>query len=180
MNTKDYLKKIAIHTCIYFTGATLLLIYIYFLFSASSGIHPLAQLLILPFSLLFALANVQFQHATIKIAWRVVIHYALTVGGMFCLLYLPNKAPGATASQGLFLFIGLTFIYAIVMGILLILRARIQRVRRDTKHYKGVYQNKDNEKQKKDLPNHKEITNKKPNKSKAQDADDYQNVFKKK
>ena len=164
MSAKDYLKKIGVHTCIYFTASTFLLLFLYFVLSLdlSTGLHPVAQICILPFSFLLATANVFFKYAADwGIGWRVAIHYCLTLGGAFICLYLPNKAESASTSGGLILFVVLTVLYAIVMGIVLGVRARIRRVTRDTSHYKTLY---------------KQENGKKPNKK----SDDYKNVFKKK
>ena len=170
MSAKDYLKRICIHTCIYFTAATFLLLFLYFVLSLdlSSGIHPVAQICILPFSFLFAAANVFFRYATDwGIGWRVSIHYALTLVSAFLCLYLPNKASNAPSSQGLILFVVMTVLYAVIMGILLGIRARIRRVTRDESRYKSLYGGT-------------AAKNSKNGKSKKQSKDDYQSVFKKK
>jgi hypothetical protein len=168
MHAKDYLKKIGVHTCIYFTATTLLLLFLYFVMSIdlTNGIHPLAQICILPFSFLLGVANVFFKYAEDwEIGWRVAIHYCLTLGGAFTCLYLPNKAEG-NSSGGLIIFVVLTVLYALVMGIVLGVRARIRRVTRDTGRYKNLYKENDSKKSK-------------SGKSLKNDKDDYQNVFKK-
>ena len=168
MHAKDYLKKIGVHTCIYFTATTLFLLFLYFVLSIdlTNGIHPLAQICILPFSFLLATANVFFKYAADwEIGWRLSIHFCLTLGGAFTCLYLPNKGNGG-GSNGLVLFIVMTVLYAIVMATVLGIKARIRRVTRDTGRYKNLYKENDQRKTKsgKSLKNNK---------------DDYQNVFKK-
>ena len=168
MSAKDYLKKICIHTCIYFTATTLLLLLLYVILSLdlSSGIYPPAQVCILPFSFLLAAANVFFRYATDwGIGWRVSIHYALTLGSAFVFLYLPQKAD--SEANGLILFVVMTVLYAVIMGILLGIRARIRRVTRDESRYKSLYGGT-------------AAKNSKNGKSKKQSKDDYQSVFKKK
>ncbi|MBQ8716535.1 MAG: hypothetical protein IJY43_01655 [Clostridia bacterium] len=171
MSTKDYLKKICFHTCLYFTVATLLLILFNIIVNndLTRGIHPGSQALLLPFSLLFASANILFQYATFKTWARVVLHYALTLMSIFCCLYLPNREGHAAATQSFLFLLAITIIYAIVMGILLGVRARIKRVTRDASHYKSIY--------KQDKNSEKNTKNSQKNKK---DKDDYQNVFKKK
>lgn len=171
MSTKDYLKKICFHTCLYFTVATLLFLLISIIVNndLTRGIHPGSQALLFPFSLLFASANVLFRHGTFKMWMRVVLHYTLTFMSVFCCLYLPNRDANASASQGFKFFLVITILYVIIMGILLGVRARIKRVTRDAAHYKNVYkQGKDEEKNAKNSQKNKK------------DKDDYQNVFKKK
>jgi predicted membrane protein len=171
MNTKDYLKKICFHTCLYFTAATLLLLLVSIIVNndLTRGIHPGNQALLFPFALLFALANILFQYGAFKTWIRVVLHYALTILSVFCCLYLPNREANASASQGFKFFLAITIIYAIIMGVLLGVRARIKRVTRDAAHYKSVY--------KQDKDENKNTKNSQKNKK---DKDDYQSVFKKK
>ena len=90
MAVKDYLKKIGIHTCIYYTVATFFLLFLYFVLNRdlSVGLQVLPQICILPFALLFAIANVVFKYASFSVTWRVVLHYALTLGGSMLCLYL--------------------------------------------------------------------------------------------
>ena len=106
MSTKDYLKKICFHTCLYFTVATLSLILFNIIVNndLTRGIHPGSQALLLPFSLLFASANLLFQHATFKTWVRVVLHYILTILSVFCCLYFPNREDSKSAAQG-FIFL---------------------------------------------------------------------------
>ena len=170
MHAKDYLKKIGVHTCIYFTATTLILLFLYFALSIdlTSGIHPLAQICILPFSFLLATANVFFKYAADwEIGWRLSIHYCLTLGGAFICLYLPNKGNGG-GSNGLVLFIVMTVLYAIIMATVLGIKARIHRVTRDTGRYKNLYKD-----------NGASAKGSKGGKASKKDNDDYQNVFKK-
>ena len=170
MSTKDYLKKICFHTCLYFTVATLLLILFNMIVNndLTRGIHPGSQALLLPFSLLFAWANILFQYGSFKTWARVVLHYALTVLSVFCCLYLPNREDSKSAAQSFIFLLAITIIYAIIMGVLLGVRARIKRVTRDATHYKSIYKQD------------KESQNTKNSQKNKKDKDDYQNVFKKK
>ena len=171
MSTKEYLKKICSHTGLYFTAATLLLILFNVIVNndLSRGIHPGSQALLLPFSLIFATANMMFRYGTFKIWERTVLHYVMTVFSVFCFLYLPNLSDGKTASQGFAFFCIVSVIYIIIMGVILGLRARINRVKRDEAHYKSVYKQGKGE--------NSVAKNSKNNKK---DKDDYQSVFKKK
>ena len=173
MSAKDYLKKILIHSCIYFSVTTFLLLFLYFALSLdlSTGIHPAAQICIFPFSFLLATANVFFKYAQDwGIGWRVSIHYCLTLGGAFVCLYLPNKTDGATGSQGLVLFVVMTVLYAVIMGVILGIRARIDRVTRDTTRYKSLYRGENAKK--------KGVSDKNGKSGKKQ-QDEYKSVFKK-
>ena len=166
MSTKDYMKRIGVHACVYFTAVAVFLIF----FACLQGlnINPVALLLVIPFSFLFAVANIQFKYASFKTVWRVILHGVLTVGGMFCCVYLPNRVSDQVSVHFGFL-VGMLLIYATVMGIILGIRARANRVKRDATHYKSVYKEKNNGKN-----DNAKRTDKK------QKQDDYQNVFKKK
>lgn len=141
---KSIIKRVLIHTCIYFTLTSLLLLFIYWVVSkdTSHGIQPLAFLLMLPFSCFFSVANAEFSLAPMPKAVRVAIHYMLTVGGAFVCLYLPNRESGSTSSQGLVLFFAFTALYAAVMIPLLIISARAKRITRDETEYTSVYTKK--------------------------------------
>ena len=168
MSTKEYFKKICFHTCLYFTVSTLLLILFNLIVNndLSRGIHPGSQALLLPFSLLFASANILFRYGTFETWVRVLLHYALTVLSVLCCLYLPNQENGVSATQCFLFLLAITIIYAIIMGTLLGVRARIKHVTRDAAHYKSVYkQNSDDTKS---------------SQKNKKDKDEYQNVFKKK
>ena len=171
----SYTKKICIHTCIYYTAATfaLLLIYAIMARDLTQGLQVKAQICILPFALLFACANVIFAHTPLTAPWRVTLHYAFTLAGIMLCLYLPNKDPQAGGSQGLVLFLALSVVYAIVMGVILGLGARIKHVKRDTARYTSLYK-KEDKKAESDIPA-KTGKKKKPDRKNGE----YQNVFKK-
>ena len=141
MNAKDYAKKIALGTCVYYTGATFFILFLYFVLNIDTtlGVQPVILLSILPFAFFFSVANTIYRHTEIKIGWKVLIHYALTVGGAFLFLYLPNKSPQQRASGALLLFLVFTVLYFIVMGIIWTIRGRIKRVSRDEEKYHKVY-----------------------------------------
>lgn len=193
MNAKDYLKKVCVHTAIYFTCGTLLLLTFLFIMSAdvlTRGIPAVPQLLMLPFSMMLAIANVQFRYASLSTAWRVTIHALLTVGGLFLLVYLPNQEPDKPASVHFGFLLGILLIYAVVMGIFLLIRSRTLRVKRDATHYKSIYKNKNDVAAKSGNTAKKKTAaaaegadgdkQKKKRKSEKQSADEYESVFKSK
>lgn len=138
---KNYLGAIFKSACIYYTVTTFLLIFLFWLVSndITRAMHPVALMLILPFSLLFATANTIFRESSLDLWIKVICHYTITMLGLMLCLYLPNKAPDARATGALALFLVLSLIYAIVMGAVLYLRARLFKVERDEKPYTGVY-----------------------------------------
>ena len=141
MSTKDVLKKIALGSCVYYTAVTFFVLFLYFALNLdlARGMQAPALIAILPFSVLFASANTIYRHTHLPKLARVMIHYVLTVGGAFFFLYMPNKDPQQSGKQALILFLLFSLLYAIVMGIVLMISGRIHRVKRDEGKYHNVY-----------------------------------------
>jgi len=144
MKPIDYVKKIALHTCVYYTAVTFFLLFLYWLLNLNlnRGMNPIALICILPFSLCFAAGNICMTCSPLKTYLKLILHYLLTVGGAFLCLYLPNRAEGQTAAQGFVLFVALSVFYIVVMGVIGFVRARIRRVDREEKAYLDVYKKK--------------------------------------
>ncbi len=138
---KNYIGIIFKNACIYYTVTTFLLIFLFWLVSndITRAMHPVALMLILPFSLLFATANTIFSKSSLDLWVKVICHYTITMLGLMLCLYLPNKAPDARAMGAFSLFLVLSLIYAVIMGVVLYLRARLFKVERDEKAYTSVY-----------------------------------------
>ena len=138
---KKWLWKICTHACIYYTVTVFLLLFVYLILSKdlSDGMRPLALVMIFPFSLSFAGANILLREARFSKVARVACHAALTLGGIWLFLVLPNRDPSSSASQLFILFIVFFFLYALVMSVILLVSARIHRVKRDEGEYRKVY-----------------------------------------
>lgn len=141
MSTKDYAKKIALGTCVYYTAATFLILFLYFVINVdlSAGVNPVALITILPFAFMFSVANVIYRHTELRFVARMLLHYALTVGGAFTCLYLPNKSPEQQTAGAILLFLIFTVIYFAIMSVIWLVNARIKRVKRDEAKYHSVY-----------------------------------------
>ena len=144
MQKKDYLKKIWLSACVYYTATTFLLIFLFWLISddITRAMHPVALMLILPFSVCFAAANTLFKYAGFAEWIKVLLHYAITMASIWCFLFLPNKANGQTAGGAFILYMVLTVIYAIIMGVVLYMRGKIKRITREETKYTSVYKKK--------------------------------------
>ena len=141
MKPKDFAKHIALGTCVYYTAATFLILFIYFALNIdlSGGMQAGALVAILPFAFCFALANCIYRHTALVTSLRFVLHYVLTVGGAFLFLFVPNRDPQQKTSSALLLFLIFTVIYLIVMVTILVIAGRIKRVQRDEGNYHSVY-----------------------------------------
>ena len=141
MKPKDYVKSVALGACVTYTVTIFLILFFYFLLNKdlSDGVRPVALIAVLPFAILFASANVVYRKTPLAKWLRVLIHYVLTVGGAFLCLYLPNKDPDVPAAKSMILFLIFTAVYAVIMAAVLLIAARIRRVKRDEGKYNSVY-----------------------------------------
>ncbi|MBR6727450.1 MAG: DUF3021 family protein [Clostridia bacterium] len=170
-------KRIGIHTSVYFTVMTAFVLLINCIYS-STGFYEVSfsnyrVLCFLPFSALFAFANVNFKYAKSSTAVRTLIHFVLTVGGFFVFFYLPYRTQDSSLEMAFAMAAIMILIYWIIMGIFLGLRARFLQIDRDSKQYKSLYRKKKGGSAKKDGDKPK---TEKPKKN----SDDYQSVYKKK
>ena len=135
---KKVFGKIALMSCVYYTASVFLILLLSAIVSRdlSHGVKPVSLILILPFAVLFAAANYLYRHAAFGKFWRLLLHFILTVGGAFCFLYLPNRGDGG---RGGVLLLVLTVLYAVIMGTVLLIGARVRRVTRDESDYQSVY-----------------------------------------
>ena len=127
--------------CVYYTVTTFILIFLFWLVSndITRAMHPIALMLVLPFAICFATANTLWKRATFKGFLAVLVHYALTIGGIWLFLFLPNKNTDSQASGALILFLVMTLIYALIMGGVVYMRRRIGHMTRETSEYTSVY-----------------------------------------
>ena len=141
MPKKELIKKIMLSACVYYTVTTFLLIFLFWLFTgdAARAMHPVALMLILPFSACFATANRIFKSPKLARWQRVLTHYAITMAGIFLFLFLPNKAKNQSAGGAFLLLLILTLIYALIMGTVLYFSARVARISREKETYTSVY-----------------------------------------
>lgn len=135
-----HIKKIAVHSCISFTVITLFL----FLISTATpsfgnAIAVNSILLIYLFSLLLATANRLLTAPKIKIGWRVLLHYLVSLAafyGVFVLIALKMTA----ARSILISLILFTILYAFFMGIYLFLYFSVVKEKKEQdKSYQSVY-----------------------------------------
>ncbi len=141
MQKKELFKKILLSACVYYTVTTFLLIFLFWLISndITRAMHPVALMLILPFSIFFATANNIFRSERLARWQRVLVHYALTMSGVWFFLFLPNKAEGQSAGGAALLFLVLSLMYLLIMGTVLFFRGRVARISREETEYESVY-----------------------------------------
>ena len=140
MQAKEWIQKILVRTCVYFTVTTFVILIVNWIMAGlAEGMRPLALILILPFSLCFAVGNVLLRYGKLQKPLMIVLHYILSVGSAFMCLYLPTRDTNSTPSNAFVFFIALTLIYVIIMGTIGIFKSRAGRLKRDSKEYKSIY-----------------------------------------
>lgn len=108
--------------------------------SEDKVIYPEAFLRIFIFCAVFALANLLYTVRELSHALRLLIHFCLTVGGVFVVLYLPNNTSAASSGKLMMLLI-LVVLYWLVMGAYLAIFAalRSKRQGKDKPVYQSIY-----------------------------------------
>lgn len=163
-------KKIGLHTSVYFTVITAVILGSWVLTATdfmefSFPAHRV--LFFLPFSLLFAIGNVNFKYAEkSSLAIRTLIHFVLTAGGFYVFFYLPTRTEESTVEIAFAMAVIIIAAYWVLMGTFLFLRSRFIKIDRDNQKYTGLYRRKKNA-----------SPEKKPAKGKNED---YKNVYKQK
>lgn len=141
MKKSDWLKQLMIGACVTYTVTSFLLLFIFLIVNTdlTRGLQARAMIFILPFSLFFSLADLIFRKSAIRLSFKVICHYLLTVGGALLFLFLPNKSPDQSGSGALVLFAVISVLYFIVMFTVLYFRSRAAKVKRDEAEYHSVY-----------------------------------------
>ena len=144
MKKKDVLKRIMHLACVYYTVTTFLLIFLFWLISndITRAMHPVALMLILPFSIVFAAANLIFSNKKLSRLKRLFAHYLLTMASVFLFLVLPNRTAGQNAGGAFILLFVLTLLYALIMGPILFFESRMASIAREEQAYTSVYKKK--------------------------------------
>lgn len=141
MNAKDTAKHIFLYSCVFYTAATFLVLFLYFLLNKnlSAGMNVGALVMIYPFSLAFSAANFIYRHTKMSGGLRFTFHFLLTVSGLFFFLYLPNRNPEVRASSSFIMLLVFAILYLLIMGSILLVKHRIKSVTKSEEHYHGVY-----------------------------------------
>ena len=128
-------------TCSIYTVSALLLLLFNLMISGTlsrSVINANAFLLLFLFAVIFTCANFILGVDRLHYALRVLLHFALTVTGVYAVLYLPLNSSAATSGKLMMLFL-MMLVYWIAMGIFLAVRAGVRKVERKEDTYTGVF-----------------------------------------
>lgn len=135
--------------CGVYTVATLLLLFLNMALGSSmtqTTVNSAAFLWLFLFAALLAAANLQLRLCSFSMIGRVLLHCLLTVGGAFCLLYLPNNVK-AVASSKLLMLLLMLIAYWAIMALYLVLRpkgtaADAQNQAKADAPYRSIFGNK--------------------------------------
>ncbi len=110
---KSFTKNVFIRSSIYFTFiVTLFSIFVLLNNSSESSISldPARVILMLPFSICFAIANTTLKYKNLEAFTRWTIHAALTVISSYLFIILPAGLPGGATKFIGFVLIAFTYI----------------------------------------------------------------------
>ncbi len=134
----DVIKYILSHSCIYFTAATLVLLFIIQITSGSESekaIEPSRFLLIYPFTFAFALADCIFKVRSLGTAAKVFIHYAIVVISFYAFVCAPAKS----AANPIVIIVFMSLVYFIIATPILIVRHSIKKKKEKEVPYQSIY-----------------------------------------
>ena len=128
MTAKSLIKKILIHTCVWYTVVMGAYAFLMCLVHAGTGtilIEAAKSLMFLLFSLLVAGAGVVLRIPNMNGVLRTAIHYVVTLAALLATFVLPM---GTTPSFYLVASVIYTVIYLVILGIASIFRSRYSRL----------------------------------------------------
>ena len=129
------------HTCRIYTVTSILLLLLQPTVTGSfeqALIEPVKFLMLLPFAVGIALANLVYGCKAASHALRLIAHFVLCVLSSFLFLYLPGNAQ-ASASGKFLIVLFLIVLYWVVMGIYLLCTRASRRKQDDRPQYQSVF-----------------------------------------
>ena len=134
--------KLIDHSCRTYTVTSVLLLLLQPSVTGSfeqTMIEPMSFLMMLPFAVGIALANACYTSKMASYGIRLLVHFVLCVLSAFLFLYLPGNAQ-ASGSGKLLIFLFLSILYCVVMGLYLVCtRARRRKQDAQQTSYQNVF-----------------------------------------
>lgn len=121
MKFKKFIRSSLLRTAIYYT----VLVFVFSLIIAivhsgeehGAGLDSFRILMFLPFCFLLGCANTLLKCERPDPIVRWILHFLLTVGGIFFFLLLPAGIKGSAAFTGLILIIAIYVVAAVIIGV---------------------------------------------------------------
>ena len=139
MTVKGFIKKLLVHSCVYFTIAMLAYMLLAAIVNVGDGALLLdagRTVLFFVFSLLLAGANSVFSIKELNAAIRVILHYVFTTFGFYVCFMMTLDMRAAQVFIGLVVF---TLIYFIILGIIAAFRAKYRSNTERSEKYEKQY-----------------------------------------
>ena len=127
MTVKDFFKKLLCHACCYFSVCMLVYIAIAAIINVNDDallLEATRTVLFFVFSLLLALANTVLSIGALSGKLKVIIHYLVTTFAFYACFMLPLSMRASSVLVGLVIF---TFVYFIILGIIVAFKSRYRR-----------------------------------------------------
>jgi hypothetical protein len=123
--------KLFDHTCRVYTITAVLFLLLQMAIAGGADetvIRPEAFLLILPFAVIFALADLIYLSPRIALALRLLIHFVFVVAGACAFLYMPMMGADSPSSSVLTAVFGFAVAYWVCMVPYLLLSSAVRRL----------------------------------------------------
>ena len=139
MTVKGFIKKLLVHSCVYFTIT--MLVYMILAAIVNVGDDTLLldagrTVLFFVFSVLLAGANTVFSIKELSAAIRIILHYVFTAFGFYVCFMMTLGMKTAQVFIGLIIF---TLIYFVILGIVAAFRARYKANTEKSEKYEKQY-----------------------------------------
>lgn len=143
MSVKNFIKKLLVRSCVYFTCITAVYIAISALLSVSDDLLVLIDakrlVLFLVFSVLLASANSLLSIERLSAALRIFLHYIITAFAFYVCFMLTQNMRTSVMIVGLVIF---TVIYFAIMGIVAAFKSRYRKNLEKAQKYQKQYSKK--------------------------------------
>ncbi len=139
MTVKSFIKKLLVHSCVYFTVTMLIYMILAAIVNVSDDkllLDAGRTVLFFVFSLLLAGANTLFSVKSLHISLRIILHYVFTLFAFYVCFMMTMGMRAAQIFVGLVLF---TVVYFIVLGIIAAFRAKYKSNTENVQKYEKQY-----------------------------------------
>jgi len=137
----DKARSVIFRTCLYFTCIVLLLLSAQAIAtedSVAKYVEPSRFLMIFPFAITVAIADMVWKAQNAKTALKLTVHYIAITAAFYVFLYLPVQSSQNPTSP-LIIIALLSVVYFICATTALVIRAKIRKKKEEATPYVPVY-----------------------------------------
>ena len=139
MTIKGFIKKMLVHSCVYFTVAMAAYLVLAAIVNVNDDTLLLdagRTVLFFVFSVLLSLANTLFSIEKLHMALKIICHYLLTSFGFFVCFMMSLAMRTSQIFVGLVIF---TAVYFIILGIVAAFRSRYRANKESSEKYENKH-----------------------------------------